>query len=81
MKEIVIKFEPFVFKQTVFIKDLETGKITQEKVPQAELASYLSLKENLLKVHFFGNAKFAQKIKTECATKFNLYDVEIIINK
>lgn len=59
MKEIVIKFEPFVFKQTVFVKDLETGKIVQEKIPQAELANYLSLKENLLRVHFFGNAKFA----------------------
>ena len=29
MKEIVIKFEPFVFKQTVFIKDTETGEVSQ----------------------------------------------------
>jgi len=25
MKEIVVKFEPFVLKQTVFIKDEESG--------------------------------------------------------
>ena len=30
MKEAVIKFEPFVFKQTVFIRDNETGEIIQE---------------------------------------------------
>ncbi len=81
MKEVVIKFEPFVLKQTVFVKDLDTGEIVQEHIPQKELANYLSLKENLHKVHFFGNAKFAQKIKTECVTKFKLDKVEILINK
>ena len=59
MKEIVVKFEPFVFKQTLFIKDEETGAIEQENIPQAELTNYLSLKEDLHKIHFFGNAKFA----------------------
>ena len=81
MKEIVVKFEPFVLKQTVFIKDEESGQITQETVPQKELASYLSLKENLHKIHFFGNAKFAEKIKTECVTKYKLDNVENVINK
>ena len=81
MKEAVIKFEPFVFKQTVFIRDNETGEIIQEQIPQKELASYLSLKEDICKVHFFGNEKFAGKIKTECLTKYKMDKVEIIINK
>lgn len=81
MKEIVIKFEPFVFKQTLFIKDEETGIIEEENIPQKELASYLSLKEDICKVHFFGNEKFAEKIKTECLTKYKMNNIEILINK
>ena len=81
MKEAIIKFEPFVFKQTVFIKDDETGEVVQEHIPQAELTNYLSLKEDLHKIHFFGNAKFAQKIKAECVTKYKLDKVEILINE
>ena len=59
MKEAIIKFEPFVFKQTVFIRDDETGEVVQEHILQAELTNYLSLKEDLHKIHFFANAKFA----------------------
>lgn len=81
MKEIVVKFEPFVFKQTLFIKDEETGVIEQENIPQKELASYLSLKEDICKVHFFGNEKFAEKIKTECLTKYKINNIEFLINK
>ncbi len=79
MKEIVIKFEPFVFKQTVFIRD-ENGGIDQEQIPQKELASYLSLKEDICKIHFFGNEKFAEKLKTECVTKYKLQDSLFYIN-
>ena len=79
MKEIVIKFEPFVFKQTVFIRD-ENGEIDQEQIPQKELASYLSLKEDICKVHFFGNEKFAEKLKIECVTKYKLQDSLFYIN-
>ena len=79
MKEIVIKFEPFVFKQTVFIRD-ENGGIDQEQIPQKELASYLSLKEDICKVHFFGNEKFAEKLKTECVTKYKLKYLLFFIN-
>lgn len=81
MKEIVVKFEPFVFKQTLFIKDEETGVIEEENIPQKELASYLSLREDICKVHFFGNEKFAEKIKTECLTKYKMNNIEILINK
>lgn len=28
MKELIVKFEPFIFKQTVFIKD-EKGNVTK----------------------------------------------------
>ena len=81
MKEIVIQFEPFVFKQTVFIKDGDN--ITQEKIPQKELANYISLQEDLKAVHFFGNVNFANKLKNEFITKYKLKekDVNILINK
>lgn len=82
MKDFVIKFEPFVFKQTVFIRNTETGEVSAESVPQKELASYISLAENLHTVHFFGNKSYAEKIKNECLTKYNLKDsVQFIINK
>lgn len=81
MKEIVIKFEPFVFKQNIFIKDNVTGEVTQEQIPQKEITSYISLlKDDIEKVHFFGNKKFAEKIKTECLTQYNLNDLDIVIN-
>lgn len=80
MKEVIIKFEPFVFKQTVFIKD-EKGEITQEHIPQKELGSFISLLNDVKTVHFFGNEKFAEKVKTECVTQYKLKDLEILINK
>lgn len=81
MKEVVIKFEPFVFKQTIFLKDEQTGTIIIDSIPQKEIASYLSLREDIHKVHFFGNKKFAEKIKTECATKYKMDSIEILINE
>ena len=67
-------------KQTVFVKD-EDSVITQYEVPQKELASYISLLDDVKKVHLFGNEKFAEKIKEECLTKFSVSDIEILINK
>ena len=78
MKDVIIKFEPFIFKQTVFIK--EDNKITRDEVPQKELASYISLLEDVGKVHLFGNQKFAEKIKEECMTKYKINNLEILIN-
>lgn len=80
MKEMVIRFEPFVFKQTAFIRT-EEGQVIQEKIPQKELSSYISLHNDIEKIHFFGNYKFAEKIKQECISKYNLRNVEIVINK
>ncbi len=80
MKEVIIKFEPFVFKQTVFIKD-ENGVLTKDKVPQKELASYISLLENVEQVHLFGNDKYALKLKEECITKYKINNIDICINK
>lgn len=79
MKEIVIKFEPFVFKQTVFIKN-EDGQISQELVPQKELTNFISLQTDIDKVHFFGNRKFAEKIKDECVTKYKLQESKFYFN-
>lgn len=80
MKEIVIKFEPFVFKQTVFIKDTENGEITQEHIPQKELTNFISLQEDVSKVHFFGNRKFAEKLRDECVTKYKLSESKFYFN-
>lgn len=79
MKEIIIKFEPFVFKQTVFIK--ENNHINKEEVPQKELSSYISLLEDVDKVHLFGNEKFADKIKEECMTKYKINNINFYINE
>ena len=78
MKEIIIKFEPFIFKQTVFIK--EDNKITRDEVPQKELANYISSLKDVDKIHLFGNKKFAEKIKEECLTKYEINNLEILIN-
>ncbi len=80
MKEVVIKFEPFVFKQTVFIRD-SSGEIQKEQVPQRELANYISLLNDVEKVHLFGNKNFAEKIKSDCITKYKISETKIIINK
>lgn len=79
MKEVIIKFQPFVFKQTVFIKEGE--ELYTHQVPQRELASYISLLANVKCVHLFGNAKYAKKLKDECCTKYNLNNLDILINK
>ena len=81
MKELIIKFQPFVFKQTVFIKDGRNLK--EESVPQKDLASYISLCKDVDCVHFFGNEKFASKIKEECITKYQVKpnQVKFLLNK
>lgn len=80
MKEVIVKFEPFVLNQTIFIKDGE-GNVIKKEIPQKELPSYLSLLSDASKVHFFGNKKFVEKIKTECVTKYNMNNVKIVINE
>ena len=81
MKEVVIKFKPFLFNQAVFIRD-EDGNITEEAVPQKSLAEYISLISNVNKIHFFGNEKFAEKIKNEFLTKYsNNNTIEFLFNK
>ena len=81
MQEVVIKFEPFVLDQTIFIKNLDSGNISEEHIPQKELANYLSLMQDVKQIHFFGNEKFAEKIKTECLTKYKMDKIEITINR
>lgn len=78
MKEVIIKFEPFVFKQTIFIK--EGNEIKQEQIPQKELSSFISLLDDVNKVHLFGNQKFAEKIKEECTTKYKINNIDFCIN-
>lgn len=78
MKQLIIKFEPFVFKQTVFLK--EDDDVQKIDIPQKELTSFISLQENLSAVHFFGNEKFIKKIEEECITKYKLNNVKYYIN-
>lgn len=79
MKELIIKFEPFVFKQTVFIKH-EDGHVEKTNIPQKEISSYISLRPDIDKVHFFGNDKFIMKFKNECITKYKVNNVKFYIN-
>ncbi len=75
MKEIIIRFQPFIFKQNVYIRDLQTDKLELEQVASKDLAKYIATKsvaENCNKVLLFGNKSFANKIKEECMTKYNL---------
>lgn len=77
--ELVVKFEPFVLQQTIFIKHAD-GTIEQKDIPQKELASFISLQEDLSKVHFFGNKEFVSKVKEECLTKYKLKETIFCIN-
>ncbi len=79
MKELIIKFAPFVLKQSVFIKDGD--KIIEEKIPQKEIASFVSAQENVKKIHFFGNETYARKIAAEVTTKYGMTDIEMLFNK
>lgn len=81
MKEAIVKFEPFTFRQSVYFRDTKTGKIEQERIPQSELSNYLSLVDDIETIHFFGNEKFVRKFKTECLTKYKMEKVNILINE
>ena len=83
MKEIIIKFKPFVLKQTVFIK--ENDKIIEQKMAKKELPDFLAKANDIDVIHFFGNQKYVEKIKDECLSKFIVYHntnlVKILINE
>ena len=81
MKEIIIKIAPFVLKQTVYIKDKETGAVTEKHIPQKDLASFISLEDDLETVHLFGNKKFLQKLQQECIAKYNYLDCQFKFNE
>lgn len=82
MKEMILKMAPFVLKQTVYIIDRETNEVIEDKVPQKELASYISLHENELDcVHLFGNEEFLRKVQEECSCKYNVCKCDFKINK
>ena len=82
MKEMIIKIAPFVLKQTVYITDKDTDFVSEEKVPQKELASYISLHENEVQcVHLFGKEEFVRKIQEECLSKYSVCKCDFKINK
>ena len=72
MKELIIRIAPFVLKQCVYIRDISTGEIQEHMVPQKELASFISLQEDIKEIHLFGNEKFIRKLKEDGMCKYNL---------
>lgn len=81
MKEVIIKFTPFVFKQTVFIKDGE--HLIEQKVPQKEVAKFIAFCKDINTVHFFGNEHYAKKVKEECILKYQMQpnQVKFVFNR
>ena len=79
MDELIIKFEPFTLKQTIFIKH-EDGSIGRKEIPQSELTSFISLHPDICKIHFFGNEEFVSKIKEECITKYKMNNIDFCVN-
>lgn len=78
--EIILKLQPFVFKQTLFVKQPGNNNIQEIKVKLEEIPKFLSIQKTLKKVHLYGNLKMVKKIKEECLTKYNLFQVEFSIN-
>ena len=81
MKELIVKIAPFVLKQCVYIKDMNTGEIKEICIPQKELASFISLQEDLKEVHLFGNQKFIKKLQEDCICKYNVKNCIFKINE
>ena len=83
MKEIIVKFKPFVLNQTVFIK--ENDKIIERKMSQKDLPDFIAKANDIDSVHFFGSQRYVEKIKDECLSRFIVYNntnlVKILINE
>ena len=85
MKEIIVKIEPFVLKQKVFIKEDGKEGMTVKEMSQKNLINFLEFSAcdcDCMKVHLFGSEKLTSKIKEECLCN-NLFaknNVDIIIN-
>ena len=81
MKELIVKIAPFILKQSVYIRDIETGEIKEECIPQKELAHFISLQQDIKEIHLFGHEKFVKKIQEECMYKYNMKDFVFKINE
>ena len=72
MKELIIRIAPFVLKQCVYIRDINTGEIQEHMIPQKELANFISTQDNIKEIHLFGNEKFVRKLQEDCMCKYNV---------
>jgi len=79
MKDLIIKFAPFAFAQSVFIK--EDDNIIEEKIPQKDIAKFIATQKDISSIHFFGNEKYVRKIATEYLTNYDFSDIDIYFNK
>ncbi len=81
MKEIHVKTKLFFAKQSVFIRDLETGDIETYSIPLDELITFISSINNVKRINLIGNEKYVQRIKADYLTKFSNKNIpEITIN-
>lgn len=82
MREMIIKIAPFVLNQTVYTIDKDTNEVTEDKVPQKDLAKFFSQHENDVDcIHIFGKEEFVRKIQEECMTKYSGNKCNFKINK
>ena len=81
MNEIVIKIAPFVFKQTVYIRNKTTGSVIEKRIPQKDLADFITSQDDLDTVHLFGNEKITHKIEQECLAKYNYLNCKFKFNE
>ena len=79
MKDLIIKFAPFAFAQSVFVK--EDDNIIEEKIPQKDIAKFIAAQKDISSIHFFGNEKYAKKIAAEYLANYDFSNVDIYFNK
>ena len=83
MREIIIKYNPFLFSQTVFIRDDMSKMVTNYSVKTPDLNRFVSevgKKKDVKAIHLFGNEKMVNKMKTECATQYDVNPAKFYIN-
>lgn len=83
MKSAIVKFEPFLINQTVFICEGES--ITPHKVKTLDVMNFLKTEPNLKAVHLFGTQDYLNHFSNEL-NHYNKYEkkdgrIEIFINE
>ena len=81
MKKIVIKYEPFTFDQTLYIKEIGTDTDAEVvHIKANEIPKFISEAEDIEEVHLYGNEKLVQNVRKECLTKYRLHNIDFYVN-